>query len=87
MRIWPRTFSHYIPRLTFFSPPKNTLQGAQILSNTWLSHWSTVTVQDPEFARTHVWYYLGMYALLGLMYTLGTMAATFIMSWGRYCGP
>jgi hypothetical protein len=54
------------------------------MSNTWLSHWSTVTSQDPQYAREHVWYFLGMYALLGLLYSIGTMLATFAMSFGRY---
>lgn len=55
-----------------------------MLSSTWLSHWSTVTSEDPHQARVHLWYYLGVYASLGLAFALCETVAAFIMSWGRY---
>jgi ABC-type multidrug transport system fused ATPase/permease subunit len=52
-------------------------QSASVGTNVWLKYWSSLNQQDG--GNNHVWFYLGIYALIGCSSTLLSMLQTFVL--------
>eukprot|EP01134_Creolimax_fragrantissima_P008215 CFRG8215T1 len=57
-------------------------QGFQLSSSVWLSHWSSVSSSDPQYASDHWGFYLGIYGAWGIGFSISTVFVAFVCAFG-----